>query len=85
MDKIKKTASYILDSFIGEENIISLDISEQEEAILVKVQVVPEAIGKLIGREGKTIKAVRNLLKIITHKELGKKVLVDVVKEGTEA
>lgn len=81
MSKTKKAAQYILENIIGKEEIVSLEIEQKDDFIGLKIEVKESSIGKIIGKEGKTIKAIRNLLKIISYKETGKKLTVDVVKE----
>lgn len=81
MKKIKQLAEYFLSNILEKENILSLEVEEDEEAVILKIKVKPELIGRLIGKQGKIIKSLRNLLRIITYKETGKRLILDVVKD----
>ena len=42
--------------------------SDQYGGILLKITVAPEDMGKVIGKGGKTIRAIRNLVKALSIK-----------------
>lgn len=81
MKKIKEIASYILESIVGKENLEMIEVEEKDDFVVIKVKVKPDSIGKIIGREGKTVKALRSILRIVSFRETGKKLAVDIVKE----
>lgn len=81
MKKLKQTAKYILESILGKENVEDVDVQESEDVVILKVKVNPQSIGQIIGREGKTVKALRNILRIVSFRETGKKVAIDIAKE----
>lgn len=81
MKKVKELAKYLLSNILEKENILSLEVEENEEAVILKIKVKPETIGRLIGKQGKIIKSLRNLLRIVAYKETGKKLVLDVVKD----
>ena len=81
MNKLKTVAKYLLSNILEKEEILSLEVEENEEVVTLKIKVKPELIGRLIGRNGKIIKSLRNVLKIVAYKETGKKLLVDVIKD----
>lgn len=59
--------SYILDKIIDAK----LEVSEEKEdgVILLKIKAPSEYIGRIIGKNGKTINAIKNVLKIKAVKE----------------
>lgn len=81
MKKVKELAKYLLSNILEKENILSLEVEENEEAVILKIKVKLETIGRLIGKQGKIIKSLRNLLRIVAYKETGKKLVLDVVKD----
>lgn len=80
MDAIKKVAKTILLAVVDKEDIEQIDLTDEGEYVKLTIKVVPDAIGKLIGKEGKVVKAIRTLLKIVTYRELDKKLTVDIIK-----
>jgi predicted RNA-binding protein YlqC (UPF0109 family) len=56
-----------------------VDVTESEHRgmTLIEVTVAPPDVGKLIGRQGRTIQAMRTLASV-TGEKLGKKVTLEV-------
>jgi len=61
---MKKLLSYILDNLIGKDNFKIEENSSDEGHVNFEVKVNQELIGLIIGKEGKTIKSIRSLLKV---------------------
>ena len=80
MDKIKQTAHTLLSAIVDNEEIEMVEVADTDDYVQVTIRVKPDAIGKVIGKEGKVVKAIRTLLKIVAYKEVGKKLAVDIVK-----
>ncbi|MBQ7501731.1 KH domain-containing protein [bacterium] len=51
---------------------------EGERSIILELQVAPEDMGKVIGRQGKTAQAIRTLVKAAGLRE-GKRVMVEII------
>lgn len=83
MKKVKELAKYFLSNILEVENILNLEAEENEEVVILKIKVEPESIGRLIGKQGKIIKSLRNLLRIVAYKETGKGLILDVVKDAS--
>jgi len=61
---------------------ISLNTEEDERGILILVSVANEDMGKIIGKQGQTITALRTLVRVISSREEGqKKIAVKIVDE----
>lgn len=76
---MKDLLAFILDQIVPEAKS---EITENEQDGFVKFEVtVPqEYMGKVIGKGGKNISSIKNILKIRAIKE-GKKVEVDVIEK----
>lgn len=48
---------------------VKIDIAETDETITATATINSEDMGKIIGKEGKTINAIRSLAKVIAIKE----------------
>lgn len=61
---MKKLLDYLLKNLIGKDNY-KIEVEESQEGhVNFNVQVDKDNIGLIIGKEGKTIKAIRSLLKV---------------------
>lgn len=56
---------YVLESIVEDPDQLSIDARVDELGVLLTVKVSDRDMGKLIGRGGQTIKALRTLLRII--------------------
>jgi predicted RNA-binding protein YlqC (UPF0109 family) len=72
-DAIETVAKALADS----PQRVSVTETEHKGTTLVEVSVAPPDVGKLIGRQGRTIQAMRTLASIAGEK-LGKKVTLEV-------
>lgn len=56
---------YVLESLVEDKDVLVIDAKEDELGILLTVSVSDKDMGKLIGKGGQTVKALRTLLRII--------------------
>lgn len=56
---------YVLENLVDAKDQLSIESKEDELGILHTVQVAEEDMGKLIGKSGQTIQALRTLLRVI--------------------
>lgn len=74
---MKDLTSYILDNILEEK--IKVEEEENDGFVTIKVFAPQEVMGKVIGKGGKTVNAIKNLLKIKAIKE-NKKVDVQILE-----
>ena len=56
---------YVMDSLVEEKKQMSIEGKLDEQGVLLSVRVSQKDMGKLIGKGGQTVKALRTLLRII--------------------
>jgi uncharacterized protein len=56
---------YVMESLVEEKNALKIEGKVDEQGVLLTVQVSQKDMGKLIGKDGQTVKALRTLLRII--------------------
>jgi hypothetical protein len=66
---MKETLSYILLAIVDNPDAINIEESEQDDMTVFTVTVAKEDMGKVIGKEGKVIRSIRNIMKIRAMKE----------------
>ena len=67
---MKDTLHFIVTSIVDNPDAVSIEDQEGEDGILnLIVTVANEDMGKVIGKEGKVIRSIRNIMKIKAMKE----------------
>ncbi len=68
---------YLARALVDQPDQVSLRTSEVEGARLFELKVAPEDVGKVIGRDGRTVGALRTLLGAAAQKH-GQKVRLEI-------
>lgn len=77
---MKDALFYIVSSIVDEPEKVTIEEREEEGIIYFTIDVAKEDMGKVIGKEGKVIKAIRNVMKIPAVKQ-GKRINVSLVEK----
>lgn len=62
-------AETILKAVVSNPEALVINRSDDEDAIRLSIQVDPEDVGKVIGKQGRTINAIRTVLRAAGAKE----------------
>lgn len=73
---MKDTLLFLLQSIVDHPDDIAVTETLDESRVLLTIRAHEEDIGKIIGKSGRIIKALRDLIKLIATKE---NAYVDVV------
>lgn len=76
---MKEAVEKIINALVDEKDAVEVSEETGERANVIKVRVAESDMGRIIGREGKTIKAIRSLLFFAGQKH-GKRFVLDVVE-----
>jgi len=68
MEKDQEFLEYVVKALVDNPNDVKIDRSVDEMGVLISLTVNPADMGKIIGRQGNTAKAIRTLLRIIGMK-----------------
>lgn len=60
-DNVADLVEYLVVSLIDKPEDLSIDVTDGEGTTLIEVHVDSEDVGKVIGRHGRVIKAIRTL------------------------
>ena len=81
----EKLLEYIAKSLVENPKAVKVTLDRSENLITLNLKVDPEDLGLVIGKGGKTIRAIRNLIRLQAIKE-GEKVDVHLIdKEDVAA
>ncbi len=76
---MKEAVEKIVKSLVDKPDEVSVTEELSGQNVMIKVQVAEGDMGKVIGREGRTVKAIRSLLYAASHKH-GRRFLLDLVE-----
>ncbi len=66
---MKDTLLFLLTSIVDHPDDIVVDEIQDESRVLLTIHAHSEDIGRIIGKNGRIIKALRDLIKLIATKE----------------
>jgi hypothetical protein len=61
---MKDTLHYIITSIVDDPDAVQIEEKEEDGILNLIVTVAKEDMGKVIGKEGKVIRSIRNIMKI---------------------
>ena len=71
--------AYLARALVDDPDAVEVEGFEEDDGtIVLELRVVPDDTGKVIGRGGRTVSALRTVVKASSVKE-GRRVLVDVI------
>lgn len=78
---MKQLLEYIVPNIVNHPEDVVITEEESDGSVNLSIKVNPEDMGRVIGKSGKVIKAIRQIGRIIAIKK-GLRVNIDVVDEG---
>ncbi len=66
---MKKALSYIVSQIVDDPEKVEIAEKEDQGMINFSITVAPSDMGKIIGKNGKVIRAIRNVIKISAIKQ----------------
>ena len=75
---------YIVKAFVEKPDKVTTDRTIDERGVLIELTVDPEDMGKIIGKQGQTAKAIRTLLRVVGAKNNARVNLKIIEPEGSQ-
>lgn len=69
---------FIAKSLVDDPSQVHVSEIEGESSVILELRVGPEDMGRIIGRGGRTVNAMRTLIRVLAAKQ-GKRVTLEVV------
>ena len=79
MTAIKQMVRYVVESLADKPEAVEVHESVGEGSIMVELKVAPEDMGRIIGRGGRHINAMRALVRVLGGK-LGKRTSLELIE-----
>lgn len=80
MADYKELVEFVAKHLVTQPDVVTVESSEGENGIKILIRVAHEDVGRIIGKRGATINAIRLLAKAAAVKA-GERVDVDIVEE----
>ncbi len=71
--------AYIIKNLVSKPEDVTVSSTDQEEQICIEIRVASEDVGKVIGRRGNTINALRTIVRTVATR-LGRKAQVELIQ-----
>lgn len=81
-DQDKEFVEYIVKAIVEKPDNVKVERKIDERGVLLELTVDPEDMGKIIGKEGRTAKSLRTLLRVLGAKNNARVNLKIVEPEG---
>lgn len=77
---MEKAVELIVRSLVSEPDAVEVSGSSDGRSVRIEVRVAESDMGRIIGREGRTVKAIRSILFAAGQKH-GKRYQIDLVED----
>jgi predicted RNA-binding protein YlqC (UPF0109 family) len=77
---VRDVVSYLARALVDEPDRVTVEELRGARGVTYEVRAAPDDVGKLIGRGGRTVKALRKVVKAVAP--AGRRVEVEVLAEG---
>lgn len=78
---MKDSLKYIVTAIVEKEDKVEITEEEDQGVVNFIISVDPSDMGKIIGKEGKVIKAIRNVMRIPAMKQ-DKKIYISLAEQS---
>jgi len=75
---MKDFVAYLVKNLVDQPSDVNIDIYDGDRSTVVEIRVAPVDVAKVVGRQGRTIKALRTIAMIVGAR-FNRRVRVEVV------
>jgi uncharacterized protein len=75
---MKELVEILAKALVDQPDKVVVNIIEKDKSTLIELQVAPEDMGKVIGKQGRIAKAIRAVVKVAATRQK-KKVIVEII------
>lgn len=66
---MEELIAFIAKSLVDQPDAVQVKKIEEEDAVIIELAVAPDDLGKVIGKQGRTARAMRSLLATLAAKD----------------
>jgi predicted RNA-binding protein YlqC (UPF0109 family) len=75
---LRRLVEFLAQSVVERPDAVSVRASERDRLLVIEVRVAPDEVGKVIGRRGRVVGAIRTLVKAASGPG-GRRVVVEIL------
>ena len=75
---VQELVAYIARSLVRDPDAVKVVVTENDASVLAELSVAPEDMGRVIGKQGRTAKAIRTVVKSATSLD-GRRYSVEIL------
>lgn len=83
-EKDQEFVEYVVKAIVDNPDDVKVDRTIDEMGVLISLSINPEDMGKIIGKEGRTAKAIRTLLRVLGAKNNARVNMKILEPEGSQ-
>jgi predicted RNA-binding protein YlqC (UPF0109 family) len=76
---VKEVLEYVARHLVDDPDAVEVTEVEGERSILLQLRVAPDDMGKVIGKHGRTVRAIRSLVRAAASRQ-GLSTMVEIVE-----
>ena len=76
---MEEFVGYVIKNLVDEPDAVKVDIFDGAKSSVIEIRVDNDDVAKLVGRQGRTIKALRQIAMTVAAR-LGRKVRIEVIQ-----
>ncbi|MGI9105082.1 MAG: KH domain-containing protein [Pyrinomonadaceae bacterium] len=78
---MRETVEMLVKAFVDDAAAVDVreELGRDQRSIIIEVRVAPDDMGKLIGRQGRTVRALRSLLQAVSLKQ-GRRYILEIME-----
>jgi uncharacterized protein len=76
---VQELLAYLARELVDEPDAVRVEAEERDGALVLALHVAPDDVGKVIGRQGRIVRALRTLVRASAVRD-GRRVLVEIVE-----
>jgi hypothetical protein len=77
---VREVLEYVARSLVDEPEAVEVSEVEGDGSVLLQLKVAPDDMGKVIGKRGRTVKAIRSVVRAAGSRQ-GITTMVEIVEE----
>jgi uncharacterized protein len=77
---VKDVLEYVARAIVDDPDAVEVTEVEGERSVILQLRVAPDDMGKVIGKRGRTVRAIRSVLRAAGSRE-GVTPLVEIVED----
>ena len=81
---MKDFLEYVVKGLVGHPEVVSVTPVDRNGLMIYELRLHPDDVGRIVGRKGNTINALRTLL-LAGSAKIGQRCSVEIVEEQTES